>query len=587
MILSLTDVSFKYVERPILDKTGFVLNEKEKWGVVGVNGSGKSTILKIMAGLQKVDSGEVEILKKYSISYCPQQQDFNEDLTVMESVKQLVSDAEDYEIKTILNTLQLFDYQRKVALLSGGQKKRLSLAISLIRKADLYLLDEPTNHLDQQMILWLENYLINMKAALIMVTHDRYFLNRITNHMLEIDAGKLYSYQGNYADYLEQREIRYQNQLSAQAKRMNFLRTEIEWIRAGAPARSTKSKSRIERFEAIASIEKVQEKSSVDISSVSSRLGGKIIEINNISKSYDKVLFTDFTDKVSKNDRIGIIGNNGCGKTTLLKTILGQVTVDSGNVEIGETVKIGYFGQDNTAMDESLRIIDYIKEYGSYVETSDHTTISASQMLEKFLFIKDDQYNYINRCSGGEKRRLYLCRILMEAPNVLILDEPTNDLDTDTLTILEDYLETFKGAVIAVSHDRYFVDKTCNRLWVFNNGRIENVIDDYSSYLEKNVISVAKKEPVEKKQAVSYTHLPSLTTKEKNELAKLPDLIMELEEQISELEEKLSTVSDYQSISAISEQLQQKRDEYDLSSLRWLELSEKEEEIKRIRAMAK
>jgi len=509
--------------------------------------------------------------------------EFNEELNMIEAVNEKLKDAQEYEIKTILNKLKLTDHQMLVKYMSGGQKKRLSLAIALIKKADLYLLDEPTNHLDQDMILWLEAYLQKLNGAIIMVTHDRYFLNRITNHMVEIDKGKLYSYQGNYADYLEQREARYEYERAIERKRQNFLRTEIEWIRAGAQARSTKSKSRIQHFEQIAAIDAPQEKQSVALSSVASRLGGKIIELYNVTKGYESTLIEDFTESISRNDRIGIIGNNGCGKSTLLKMMIGEVLPDEGRIEVGDTVKIGYFGQENTVMDESMRIIDYVKTFGEYVETADHSTITVSQMLEKFLFIKDEQYNLIGRCSGGEKRRLYLCCILMGAPNVLLLDEPTNDLDTDTLTILEDYLETFKGAVVAVSHDRYFVDKTCNRLWVFDQGRISNVIEDYSSYLEKlPVVNEKIEKKMESKPIYNSisNRLPTMTAKEKNELAKLTERIPELEEIIEDKEQQLGLISDYQKIMEISNQLEQLRNEYEIGSERWLELSEKEEEVR-------
>ena len=481
MILSLEDVSFTYSFKPILDHVNLVINEKEKWGIVGQNGVGKSTLLKIMTGLEKPDSGNVTILKKYKISYCPQNTDFEPHKTIYETVRSyMTEETEIYQIQAILNKLGLSDYNQSIDILSGGQKKRVALAISLIKEADVYVLDEPTNHLDQDMILWLEKFLAKVSKTVILVTHDRYFLTRITNHIMELDDSHLYTYVGGYADYLEQREIRRENALNAEKKRQNFLRTEIEWIRAGAQARSTKQKSRIERFEKISAIEAPREINTLELKSLATRLGNTTIELDHISKAFgDNVLFEDFSYNLLRMDRIGIIGKNGCGKSTLLKIILGQIQSDSGTVKIGETVKIGYFAQQNEVFDDNQRVIDYIKDFGERVYTADHEEITASQMLERFLFFKEEQYKPISKCSGGEKRRLYLCSILMSAPNILILDEPTNDLDTDTMTILEDYLDHFEGAVMAVSHDRYFLDKIADRLFVFDNHKITIVQKTY------------------------------------------------------------------------------------------------------------
>ncbi len=587
MIVSLENVNFKYVDRPILQDVSFVVNEREKWGVVGLNGSGKSTFLKILSALQKPDSGSVTLLKKYSISYCPQKDDFDESKTLYQTIKGATEDknVEDYQIKNILNRFDLNEYDQPVSLLSGGQRKRLSLAIALITPADLYLLDEPTNHLDQDMIVWLEDFLTNMNKALVMVTHDRYFLSRITDHMVEIDQGKIYCYQGNYADYLEQREIRYQQALASERKRQNFLRTEIEWIRAGVQARGTKSKDRIARYEAVAAQQGPSVREKLNLSSAASRLGGKVIEIYDLAGGYQQpALFEHFNDNILRDDRIGIIGNNGCGKTTLLKTIIGQLAPLEGRVEIGETVRIGYFAQSNAVMNPQDRVIDYLKQFGEVVETADYEKITASQMLERFLFSKDDQYNPISKCSGGELRRLYLCSILMQAPNVLVLDEPTNDFDTDTLTILEDYLETFQGAVIAVSHDRYFLDKAANRLWAFEDGKIENVLMDYSTYLsERHKPAAENKKPVEKgekkqREFVAPANKVVMSTREKRQLEKLEESLPQLEKQIKELEDSLGNLSDYKEIIDISNQLQALKDEYEESELLWLELSEKKEQ---------
>ncbi len=577
MILSFEDVCFTYSFKPILDHVNLVINEKEKWGIVGQNGVGKSTLLRMMVGLEKPDSGEVNLLRKYKISYCPQNSEFDENKTIYDTVLSYMTEkTEEYQIQAILNKLGFTDYNQKVGILSGGQKKRVALAISLIRNADVYFLDEPTNHLDQDMIIWLEKYLAKVSKTVVLVTHDRYFLSRITNHIMEIDDGHVYTYDGGYADYLEQREIRRENALNAEKKRQNFLRTEIEWIRAGAQARSTKQKSRIERFEKIAAIDAPKTMNTLELKSASTRLGRNTIEINDISKSYgDRLLFQNFSYNVMRLDRIGIIGKNGCGKSTLLKIILGQIQPDTGSVKIGETVKIGYFAQQNEVFDENERVIDYIKEFGETVYTADHEEITASQMLERFLFYKEEQYKPISKCSGGEKRRLYLCSILMSAPNILILDEPTNDLDTDTMTILEDYLENFQGAVLAVSHDRYFLDKIADRLFVFDNSTISIVQKTYSDYLdelEKNKSTNVV--PKEIKQPKKNTN--RLTYNEKKELASIEENMPLLEETISSLEDKLNTVTDYAEISSISKELEDKRNELETLENRWLELSEKE-----------
>ena len=577
MILSLEDVSFTYSFKPILDHVNLVINEKEKWGIVGQNGVGKSTLLKIMTGLEKPDSGNVTILKKYKISYCPQNTDFEPHKTIYETVRSyMTEETEIYQIQAILNKLGLSDYNQSIDILSGGQKKRVALAISLIKEADVYVLDEPTNHLDQDMILWLEKFLAKVSKTVILVTHDRYFLTRITNHIMELDDSHLYTYVGGYADYLEQREIRRENALTAEKKRQNFLRTEIEWIRAGAQARSTKQKSRIERFEKISAIEAPREINTLELKSLATRLGNTTIELDHISKAFgDNVLFEDFSYNLLRMDRIGIIGKNGCGKSTLLKIILGQIQSDSGTVKIGETVKIGYFAQQNEVFDDNQRVIDYIKDFGERVYTADHEEITASQMLERFLFFKEEQYKPISKCSGGEKRRLYLCSILMSAPNILILDEPTNDLDTDTMTILEDYLDHFEGAVMAVSHDRYFLDKIADRLFVFDNHKISIVQKTYSDYLDE---LDKKKEPVSSPKEIKELkkNTNRLTYNEKKELASIEKEMPELETKIQELEEELNTLSDYAKIKEISDLLEANRNRLEEIENRWLELSEKD-----------
>lgn len=574
MILSLNDVSFTYGSRQILDHVNFVVNENEKWGVVGRNGAGKSTLLKLLAQNELPDTGEVNVLKKYTVSYCPQDSDFPAGKTVYDTVKSYMKEeTEVYQIRSILNKLGVEHQDEDIGILSGGQKKRVSLAITLIKQADLYLLDEPTNHLDQEGILWLEKYLCKVSKAIVLVTHDRYFLNRITNHIVEVDHGHMYTYEGNYGYYLEQREIRYEQARSIEAKRQSFLRKEIEWIRAGAQARSTKQKGRIQRYEAIKAQEAPEVQPSLQLSSASTRLGNKVIEMEHCSKAYDKSLFSDFTYTVGRRDRIGIIGHNGCGKSTLLKILTGQETVDSGNVTIGDTVKTGYFAQHNEVFDDTQRRIDFIKDFGEVVYTAEGDPVTASQMLERFLFAKEEQYMPVGKCSGGEKRRLYLCSVLMSAPNVLLMDEPTNDLDTDTLMILEDYLDSFEGTVIVVSHDRYFLDKTCDTLWVFKDGKIEVRSESYSDYLltvkKEESVKEEKKKPVQVKPVTR--RLSYMENKEKQQIEEVLPL---LEQQIKDLEEKLSSVTEYDAIKEISDTLEQKRNELETKSERWMELEE-------------
>lgn len=574
MILSLNDVSFTYGSRQILDHVNFVVNENEKWGVVGRNGAGKSTLLKLLAQSELPDTGEVNVLKKYTVSYCPQDSDFPAGKTVYDTVKSYMrEETEVYQIRSILNKLGVEHQNEDIGILSGGQKKRVSLAITLIKQADLYLLDEPTNHLDQEGILWLEKYLCKVSKAIVLVTHDRYFLNRITNHIVEVDHGHMYTYEGNYGYYLEQREIRYEQARSIEAKRQSFLRKEIEWIRAGAQARSTKQKGRIQRYEAVKAQEAPEVQQSLQLSSASTRLGNKVIEMEHCSKAYDKPLFSDFTYTVGRRDRIGIIGHNGCGKSTLLKILTGQETVDSGKVTIGDTVKIGYFAQHNEVFDDTQRRIDFIKDFGEVVYTAEGDPITASAMLERFLFAKEEQYMPVGKCSGGEKRRLYLCSVLMSAPNVLLMDEPTNDLDTDTLMILEDYLDSFEGTVIVVSHDRYFLDKTCDTLWVFKDGKIEVRGESYSDYLltvkKEESVKEEKKKPVQVKPVTR--RLSYMENKEKEQIEEVLPL---LEQQIQELEEKLSSVTEYDAIKEISDTLEQKRNELETKSERWMELEE-------------
>lgn len=504
-----------YTERLLFDDTDFSIGDGEKVGLIGINGTGKSTLLKIVAGLEEPDGGEVVRRRNLDIRFLPQNPQFTSGDNIIQSI---VRDNEGHshvwdlesQAKIFLTKLGITDFDAKVETLSGGQKKRIALASVLLSTADLLVLDEPTNHLDSTMADWLEDYLKKFKGALLMITHDRYFLDSVTDRIVELDKGKLYSYQTNYEGYLKLKAERMDMALASERKRQSILRVELEWMQRGARARSTKQKGHIQRYEALRDRKGPEFDQEVELESVSSRLGRTTVELENICKSYgDKVLMKDFTYIFLKNDRIGIIGPNGSGKSTLMKIIEGWVQPDSGNVTIGQTVKIGYFSQENEAMDESLKVIDYIKNAAEYVQTKDGR-VSASQMLERFLFPSSVQYTVIGKLSGGEKRRLYLLRILMEAPNVLLLDEPTNDLDIRTLTILEDYLDSFQGIVITVSHDRYFLDRVVRRIFAFEGeGRVvqyEGGFTDYQAAYERKRLEEEERQKESQNSSASKIH---------------------------------------------------------------------------------
>lgn len=481
-----------YTERLLLNDTSFHLNEDEKVGIIGINGTGKSTLLKILAGKIEPDEGTITMGRNLRIAFLDQKPEFKEGQSVLASSLPLKEDIADipqnYEpqAKSMLNKLGITEFEQNIEQLSGGQRKRVALVRTLLTPSDILILDEPTNHLDSAMSEWLEQYLKNFRGALIMITHDRYFLDSVVNRIVEIDKGKLYNYNCNYLGYLERKSEREEIEQATERKRQSLLRTEIAWMQRGARARSTKQKAHIARYEALRDQNAPVTDSTIEISSASSRLGKTTIELKDICKSYDghKVI-DNFTYIFLRNDRIGIIGPNGCGKSTLMKIISSEITPDSGELTVGQTVKIGFFSQENEAMDESMRVIDYVREGGEVIHTKEGT-VSASVMLERFLFPPDSQYSIIGKLSGGEKRRLYLLRILMEAPNVLILDEPTNDLDIATLTRLEDYLDSFDGIVITVSHDRYFLDRVVSRIFCFEgNGQITQYEGGYTDYLNK------------------------------------------------------------------------------------------------------
>lgn len=487
-LVTIEHLTKSYTERLLFDDAAFSINEGEKVGIIGINGTGKSTLLKIVAGQEEPDSGTVARTRNLDIRFLPQNPQFHEGDTILESI---VRDNEGHEhvwdlesqAKTILTRLGIYDFDVRVETLSGGQRKRVALTSVLLSSADLLILDEPTNHLDSEMADWLEDYLKKYRGALLMITHDRYFLDSVTNRIVELDKGKLYSYQTNYEGFVKLKAERMDMEQATERKRQSILRVELEWMQRGARARSTKQKAHIQRYEALKDQKGPGLDSQVELESVSSRLGRTTVEIENLCKAYgDKVLLKDFNYIFLKNDRIGIIGPNGSGKSTLMKMIAGWVEPDSGIITVGQTVKMGYFSQENEAMDESRKVIEYIKNVAEYVQTKDGS-VSASQMLERFLFPSSVQYTPIERLSGGEKRRLYLLRILMDAPNVLLLDEPTNDLDIQTLTILEDYLDSFPGIVITVSHDRYFLDRIVRRIFAFEgNGEVVQYEGGFTDY---------------------------------------------------------------------------------------------------------
>lgn len=497
-ILSLENITHSYTERKLFDEASFYLHEGEKVGIIGINGTGKSTLLKIMAGLEIPDEGQVIKAANMMIHYLPQNPIFNEEDTVLESVQNMIhhhaNEDELVKAKSMMTRLGITDFEQKTSELSGGQRKRLALVSVLITPCDILILDEPTNHLDSEMAEWLENQLRGFRGALVMVTHDRYFLDSVTNRIIELDKGKIYSYNEKYSGFLERKAEREASAKASERKRQSILRKEIEWMQRGARARSTKQKAHIQRYENLKNQKGIVQDEKIELSSIKSRMGKTTIELENISKAYDcKVFIKDFSYNFLKGDRVGFVGKNGCGKTTLMKIIDGRIEPDSGSVNIGQTIKIGYYTQEIennkeagiAYMNPDDRVIDYIKNTAEFVRTEEGL-VSASVMLERFLFEPSQQYSKIEKLSGGEKRRLNLLRVLMEAPNVLILDEPTNDLDIETMTILEDYLDSFDGIVITVSHDRYFLDRVVRRIFSFEeNGVIDQYEGGYTDYINR------------------------------------------------------------------------------------------------------
>ena len=555
-ILSLENITHSYTERKLFDNTSFYLHEGEKVGVIGINGTGKSTLLKIMAGLEVPDEGEVIKASNMMIHYLPQNPRFNDGDTVLESVQNMIhhhaNENELVKAKSMMTRLGITDFEQKTGELSGGQRKRLALVSVLITPCDILILDEPTNHLDSEMAQWLENQLKAFKGALVMVTHDRYFLDSVTNRIIELDKGKIYSYDEKYSGFLQRKAEREDSVKASERKRQSILRKEIEWMQRGARARSTKQKAHIKRYEDLKNQKGIETEDKIELSSIKSRMGKTTIELENICKTYgENVLIKDFSYNFLKGDRVGFVGKNGCGKTTLMKIIDGRIKPDSGIVNIGQTIKIGYYTQeienDKDAgiayMNPDDKVIDYIKNTAEFVRTQEGL-VSASVMLERFLFPSSQQYSKIEKLSGGEKRRLNLLRVLMEAPNVLILDEPTNDLDIETMTILEDYLDSFDGIVITVSHDRYFLDRVVRRIFSFEgNGVIKQYEGGYTDYYNKKQEEVEHTKEQEKPASKSRQEKTAYKNKklkfsynEQREYDTIEDDIGKLEKKLEKLD---------------------------------------------------
>ena len=631
-LLTIEEVSKSYSERILINKASLGISEGDKIGLIGVNGTGKSTFLKIIAGIEVPDEGRILKGSMVNIEYLPQNPDFDPDATVLEqifksdtAVMQVIREYEavieklqgtpedeilqkslmilnnkmdasngwqvQSEAKTILTKLGITNFKERIGNLSGGQRKRVALCSALITPSDLLILDEPTNHMDNKIIDWLENFLNNRKGAVLMITHDRYFLDRVTNKILELDRGNLYSYQGNYSVFLEKKVERMALMDALERKRQSLFKKELAWIRRGAKARTTKQKARIDRFEEIKDGKIDVSKEKLELSSASTRLGKKVINVEKIHKAYgENKLIGDFSHVFTKRDKVGIIGPNGIGKSTLMNILSGMITQDEGLIEWGETVKIGYFCQENGAMDENMRAIDYIKEGAEYISTGDGEKITASQMLERFLFDGTTQYSFISKLSGGERRRLYLLRILMEAPNVLFLDEPTNDLDIETLTVLEDYLDEFNGVVITVSHDRYFLDRVAEKIFSFegneqiiqhvgNYSEYQEYIDKNSNLLQDNKV-VIKEDKKEKSEEVKKSKPLKFTFKEQKEYEEIDGVIEEKEMELQEIDKKINAgSSDFEYLQKLVQQQTNVQVELEHLMGRWTYLNELAEEI--------
>ncbi len=588
-ILSAEHITKAYTLKKLLTDMTLYIGEHDRIGVVGINGTGKSTLLKILAGLEEPDSGTVMRKNGLRVSFLPQMPDYSVERTAVEQVlfdaPKDVGAPDEYEAKTLLSQFGISDFDADVRTLSGGQKKRVALAAALIRPVDLLLLDEPTNHIDAQTIALLEEKLGKYRGALMMVTHDRYFLDRVCNRIAEISGGELYLHDGNFSYYLEQKAARLDMENAAARKRSSILRRELEWIRRGAQARSTKQKARIQRFEEMSAISGPQEEQKLALGSTSSRLGRRIIECENVGKSMGgKRLLRDFTYTILRDERMAVVGENGCGKTTFLRMLAGQLAPDEGTINIGETVKIGFFTQEFPKVDPHMRLIDFMRDIAEYVETPDGR-FSASQMLEQFLFPSDVQYTPVERLSGGEKRRLYLASLLMASPNVLLLDEPTNDLDIATLEILEDYLATFKGAVIVVSHDRYFLDRIAQRLFAFEkDAHLVQYVCSFSDYLDAQRAQESEKDEKEEKSAVMPRRTKErelrMSYKEQKDYETIDARMERLQGELERLDGEIEkNASDFVKLTELTQKREQTQKELDQAEERWLYLTDLAERI--------
>lgn len=610
ILLNAEKISKGYSDRQLLDGCSLAVGQGDKIGLIGVNGTGKSTLLKVMAGVDFPDSGTVTRSGGVRVAYLPQNPEFAPETTVLQQVMtgvaidkarakeaKVVQQADEYQCKSILTQLGLSDYDQPIGQLSGGQKRRVVLACALAAESEVLILDEPTNHIDSEMVDWLESYLKRYQGAILMVTHDRYFLERVVNRIVELDRGKLYSYPANYSQYLELKAQREEMALATERKRQSLYRKELAWIQRGARARSTKAQFRVDRFEELKKPGYVPDQSKLEVSALSSRLGKKIIEIEQISKSFDgKVLVKDFSYNLLRGDRVGIIGPNGYGKTTLVRMICGLLEPDQGRIVRGETVRIGYFSQESFAgedFDPTVKAIDYIRHISQEIQTPEGT-LTAAQMMEKFLFPADLQYTEIGRLSGGERRRLYLLRVLMEAPNVLVLDEPTNDLDIETLSVLEDYLEQFPGVVIAVSHDRYFLDKLMNHVFVLaGNGEVRHYTGGYADYRA----DVAEQQRLAAQQRLDSQPLPNsspkktsggrshqeklkFSFKEQREYEEIDGVIAGLEEKIAQTEALIAqNASDYAALQELTSEKEELEAQLTAKMERWVYLNDLAERI--------
>ena len=582
MLLSAEGIGKSYGDRTMLHDVNFYLERGDKVGVVGVNGTGKSTLLRILAGVEESDRGTVSLDPGVRLEYVPQNPELNLEDTVLELVlRGLGSDARalaEYEAKTILTRLGLSQFERTVGQLSGGERRRAALAAALVRESDVLILDEPTNHLDGDMIVWLEDWLKRFNGGLVLVTHDRYFLERMVNHIAEVDGGSLYTYPGHYDTFLSRKAAREESAKASERKRQSILRREYQWVMQGPTARGTKSRERLERYEALKEQTGPVSAKKLELSSISSRLGRKTIELSHVSKARNgRAVISDFDFSLLRDDRVGIVGSNGSGKSTLLNLMAGTLELDSGSISVGETVKIGYFSQENPPMDPQQRVIDYVRDIGERIETVDGV-ITAGQLLEQFLFPSNVQWSPIGKLSGGEKRRLFLLSVLAGAPNVLLLDEPTNDLDIETLTVLEDYLETFQGAVVAVSHDRYFLDKVARRLFaVEGDGVVTPCPGSYQDYLDQRAQARRQSERPEKPKKEAQPTAPKpkkrLSYKEQRELDGIEDEIHALETRLAENEAQQSAQSsDYIALQQLTAEHEELETTLEAKMERWLYL---------------